>query len=71
MPRYAEDRSVQVDTPPAIFSFELTNLCPFKCIMCARTNNMTRAEGHMSFETFRKAQERGKDARPAQGDDLQ
>ncbi len=55
LPRYAEDRSVQVDTPPAIFSFELTNLCPFKCIMCARTNNMTRAEGHMSFETFRKA----------------
>jgi len=55
LPRYAEDRSVQVDTPPAIFSFELTNLCPFKCIMCPRTNNMTRAEGHMSFETFKKA----------------
>lgn len=55
LPRYAEDRSVHVDTPPAIFSFELTNQCPFKCIMCARTNNMTRAEGHMSFETFKKA----------------
>jgi radical SAM protein with 4Fe4S-binding SPASM domain len=55
LPRYAEDRSVQVDTPPAIFSFELTNLCPFKCIMCPRTNNMTRPEGHMSFQTFKKA----------------
>ena len=55
LPRYAEDRTVRVDTPPAIFSFELTNLCPFKCIMCARTNNMTRAEGHMSFATFKKA----------------
>lgn len=55
LPRYAEDRSVQVDAPPAIFSFELTNLCPFKCIMCARTNNMTRAEGHMAFDTFKKA----------------
>ena len=55
LPRYAEDRTVQVDTPPAIFSFELTNQCPFKCIMCARTNNMTRAEGHMSFDTFKKA----------------
>lgn len=55
LPRYAEDRTVQVDAPPAIFSFELTNHCPFRCIMCARTNNMTRAEGHMSFDTFKKA----------------
>jgi radical SAM protein with 4Fe4S-binding SPASM domain len=52
---YAQDRPVEVETPPAIFSFELTNQCPFKCIMCARTNNMTRAEGNMSFATFKKA----------------
>lgn len=55
MQRFAQDRPVQVDTPPAIFSFELTNQCPFKCIMCARTESMTRTEGLMSFATFKKA----------------
>lgn len=40
--------------PFQIFNIELTNRCPFKCVMCARTNNMTRAEGIMSRETFRK-----------------
>ena len=55
IPRYAQDRPIEVEAPPAIFSFELTNRCPFKCIMCPRTNNMTRAEGLMSFDTFKKA----------------
>lgn len=40
-------------TPPAVFNFELTNRCPFRCVMCARTNNMTRAQGLMDFDLFR------------------
>jgi len=55
LPKFAEDRPIEVNSSPAIFSFELTNQCPFKCIMCARTNNMTRPEGNMSFATFKKA----------------
>jgi len=47
-------RSEIVGTPPAIFNVELTNRCPFRCIMCARTHNMTRPEGVMSFALFRK-----------------
>jgi len=45
-------RTEIVETPPAIFNVELTNRCPFRCIMCARTNNMTRPEGVMSFGLF-------------------
>jgi radical SAM protein with 4Fe4S-binding SPASM domain len=43
-----------VDRPFGIFNIELTNRCPLRCVMCARTNNMTRAEGLMDFELFRK-----------------
>lgn len=43
-----------VETPYTIFNIELTNRCPFKCIMCARTHNMTRAQGLMDFDLFRK-----------------
>lgn len=43
-----------VNTPYTIFNIELTNRCPFKCIMCARTHNMTRAQGLMEFDLFRK-----------------
>jgi radical SAM protein with 4Fe4S-binding SPASM domain len=53
--RYASDRQAQVAHPPAIFNFELTNKCPFKCIMCPRTNHMTRSEGVMDFSVFKKA----------------
>ncbi len=34
---------------------ELTNRCPFRCVMCPRTEHMTRAQGNMSFEVFRQA----------------
>ena len=37
-----------------LFNVELTNRCPFKCIMCARTNNMTREEGLMDLEVFKR-----------------
>lgn len=41
-------------TPFAIFNIELTNRCPFKCVMCARTHSMTREHGDMSFDVFRR-----------------
>jgi hypothetical protein len=37
-----------------VFNIELTNKCPMKCIMCARTHQMTRAQGIMDFELFRR-----------------
>lgn len=43
-----------VAAPFSVFNIELTNRCPFKCIMCARTNNMTRSQGLMDFALFRK-----------------
>ena len=54
-PLFAENRTAIVSYPPAIFNFELTNRCPFKCIMCARSNNMTRSQGIMDFLIFKKA----------------
>ncbi|MFN3075600.1 MAG: SPASM domain-containing protein [Alphaproteobacteria bacterium] len=35
-----------------LMNIELTNKCPMKCIMCPRTNNMTRAQGFMDFDVF-------------------
>ncbi len=49
-PRWA----VTYRQPPAIYNIELTNRCPFKCVMCARTNNMTRDTGLMEFSLFKK-----------------
>ena len=46
-------RDVVADKPWRIFNVELTNRCPFKCVMCARTNNMTREQGLMSLEDFK------------------
>ncbi|MBF0273652.1 MAG: SPASM domain-containing protein [Nitrospinae bacterium] len=42
------------NNPFSIFNVELTNKCPMSCIMCPRTNNMTRNEGFMNFELFKK-----------------
>jgi radical SAM protein with 4Fe4S-binding SPASM domain len=36
----------------AIDNIELTNRCPMRCIMCPRTEHMTRAQGYMSFAVF-------------------
>lgn len=39
--------------PPQIYNLETTNHCPYKCIMCPRTYDMTRSLGHMDFELFK------------------
>ena len=39
--------------PPKIYNLETTNHCPYKCIMCPRTYEMTRTVGHMDFELFK------------------
>ncbi len=39
---------------PWIYDIELTNHCPFKCVMCPRTHSMDRTIGHMPFELFTK-----------------
>lgn len=41
--------------PFSLYNIELTNHCPFKCIMCPRTNNMNRDLGFMEFAVFKKA----------------
>lgn len=51
---FARDRTVEVSYPFGVFNLEITNRCPMKCVMCPRTNDMTRDEGHMSFDLFRK-----------------
>ncbi|KAM3098558.1 radical SAM/SPASM domain-containing protein [Phormidesmis sp. 146-35] len=51
----AQNRPLTVTYPFTIFNIELTNRCPFKCVMCARTNNMTRAQGLMEFDLFQRA----------------
>jgi radical SAM protein with 4Fe4S-binding SPASM domain len=43
-----------VSYPFAVFNIELTNECPMKCVMCPRTNNMTRDIGFMDFGLFTK-----------------
>lgn len=54
IPELARDRQAIVDYPFAVFNIELTNRCPFKCVMCPRTNSMTRAQGLMEFDLFQK-----------------
>jgi radical SAM protein with 4Fe4S-binding SPASM domain len=48
-----QNRSVIAAAPVGLFNVELTNTCPFRCVMCPRTNNMRRAQGLMDFETFK------------------
>lgn len=50
--RYA-GRSETTTRAIALQNVELTNKCPMRCVMCARTNNMKRDEGLMDFETFK------------------
>jgi len=44
-------RTVTTD-PFWIDNIELTNRCPFKCIMCPRTHHMEREQGLMDFGLF-------------------
>ncbi len=39
--------------PPRIYNLETTNHCPYKCVMCPRTYEMTRSLGHMDIGLFR------------------
>ena len=51
----AQQKIILRATTPAPFwihNIELTNRCPFKCIMCPRTHTMTRDEGLMDFGLF-------------------
>jgi radical SAM protein with 4Fe4S-binding SPASM domain len=45
-------RSAIADFPFVISQIELTNRCPFRCVMCPRTNHMTRPQGFMKFPMF-------------------
>ncbi|MDE1146828.1 MAG: radical SAM/SPASM domain-containing protein [Azospirillaceae bacterium] len=54
----------RLNTPFAVFNIELTNHCPFKCVMCPRTHDMTRALGHMSFDVFQRIIDQLVDANP-------
>lgn len=49
----AAGRHPQSFAPFGIFNIELTNKCPLKCVMCARTHGMTRPQGFMDFDLFR------------------
>ena len=42
----------RVRHPFSLFNIELTNKCPMKCIMCARTYAMTRPLGFMNVSLF-------------------
>lgn len=50
--------------PFVIVNIELTNKCPLRCVMCPRTNNMTRPLGLMEFDVFRKVIDEYVEANP-------
>jgi len=49
----AEARPAVVHHQLKIFQVELTNRCPFRCVMCPRTHHMTREQGNMEVSLFR------------------
>ena len=53
IPAVAANRTAEVAYPFAVFNIEITNRCPLRCVMCPRTNDMTRSQGHMDFDLFR------------------
>lgn len=46
--------NITTSTLPHIGNIELTNKCPFQCIMCVRTYAMKRAQGLMEFSLFKR-----------------
>ncbi|MFP6888555.1 MAG: radical SAM/SPASM domain-containing protein [Nitrospinota bacterium] len=48
------NRAVTYRRPFGVYNVELTNRCPFKCVMCPRTNNMTRETGLMDLSVYKK-----------------
>jgi len=49
-----DEKKIVADFPFGLFNIELTNRCPMKCVMCPRTNHMTREQGFMDFMLFKK-----------------
>jgi radical SAM protein with 4Fe4S-binding SPASM domain len=49
------ERSPRADQPFGIYNIELTNKCPMKCVMCPRTKNMTRPQGFIDYELYKRA----------------
>ena len=51
---FSDERNIEVTHPFGLFNIELTNRCPMKCLMCPRTNHMTREQGFMNIDLFKK-----------------
>jgi len=51
--KQAEQRPLVADKPYKLCNIELTNHCPMNCVMCPRTQNMTRKRGYMDFSLFK------------------
>lgn len=43
-----------ISKKPVVFQIETTNHCNMKCVMCPRTDKMTRKLGHMPMDLFEK-----------------
>jgi len=54
LPIPPHQRTPYVDHPFGIYNIELTNKCPMKCVMCPRTKNMTRPQGLMDYELYKR-----------------
>ena len=48
------EKKIFAGHPFGLFNIELTNRCPMKCVMCPRTNHMTREQGFMDIRLFKK-----------------
>ena len=46
------NQDIVTKRPPWLYSIELTNECPMRCIMCARTDSMTRPIGFIDTSMF-------------------
>jgi radical SAM protein with 4Fe4S-binding SPASM domain len=51
--RAAARRPLVSEKPYFVYNIELTNNCPMKCVMCPRTEHMTREIGNMDFDLYR------------------
>ncbi len=54
MTDYKNENKITAGHPFGLFNIELTNRCPMKCIMCPRTQHMTRDQGFMDMGLFKK-----------------
>jgi radical SAM protein with 4Fe4S-binding SPASM domain len=62
---FNREKKITSDYPFGIFNIELTNRCPMKCVMCPRTNYMTREQGFMEFTLFKKIIDELADVNPS------